>query len=211
MKKLLIIIIEPVVELFCISLSYIFSYKLFVYLNRFSNLLYTYWLKRYFYTLGKGSRVCRGCEITRGKQIFIGSNTIIEKNTILAVQSNKTYPSLKIGDNVTIGESSNISSANYIEIGNDVLFGRRVTIVDNSHGEFSVEDLNISPTKRSIVSKGSIIIGEKCWIGEKVTIVGNVSIGKCSIIGAGAVVNKDIPPYSLAVGVPAKVVKKIAK
>ena len=63
--------------------------------------------------------------------------------------------------------------------------------------------------KRPLHSKGPIIIEDNVWVGENVCILENVRIGKCSIIGANAVVTHDIPPYSIAVGVPAKVIKKI--
>ena len=63
--------------------------------------------------------------------------------------------------------------------------------------------------KRRLHSKGPIIIEDNVWIGENACILENVRIGKCSIIGANAVVTHDIPPYSVAVGVPAKVIKTI--
>lgn len=69
--------------------------------------------------------------------------------------------------------------------------------------------LDIQPNLRPLVSKGPIIIEENVWIGEMVCILGGVHIGKGSIIGAGSVVTKNIPPYSLACGIPAKVVKNM--
>ncbi|MCX7595635.1 MAG: acyltransferase, partial [Fischerella sp.] len=60
--------------------------------------------------------------------------------------------------------------------------------------------------EQGVTCKG-IIIEDDCWLGHGVTVLDGVTIGKGSVIGAGAVVTKDIPPYSVAVGIPAKVVK----
>lgn len=209
MKQFLESSIALVLQSICLIVSYIYTYNVHKLAKRCRNLLFTYWSKRQLSMLGKHSRICVGCEITGGKKIVIGANTIVEKNTILAVQKSCKKQLLKVGDNVTIGESSNFSCFDKIEIGNDVLFGRRVTIIDNSHGFFNKEYLSVPPRLRHLESKGPIIIGDKCWIGEKVTILSGVTIGRCSVIGAGAVVTKSIPPYSLAVGVPAKVIKTL--
>lgn len=58
-------------------------------------------------------------------------------------------------------------------------------------------------------SKGDVSIGKNVWIGEKATILPGVTIGEGSIIGANSVVTKNIPPYSIACGIPAKVIKKL--
>ena len=63
------------------------------------------------------------------------------------------------------------------------------------------------PLKRPIVSKGPVRIGDNVWIGDKATILPNVSIGNGAIIAANAVVTKDVPPYSVAAGNPAKIIK----
>ena len=63
------------------------------------------------------------------------------------------------------------------------------------------------PRSRTIYSKGPVIIGENVWIGENVCILPGVTIGKGTVIGAGAVVTKDIPPFSVAGGNPARIIK----
>jgi acetyltransferase-like isoleucine patch superfamily enzyme len=87
--------------------------------------------------------------------------------------------------------------------------GRKVFITDNSHGSFTREQLDIRPNYRPLISKGPVIIEENVWIGEMVCIMPGVTIGRGSIIGANAVVTKSIPPYSIAAGVPAKVIKQL--
>lgn len=92
------------------------------------------------------------------------------------------------------------------------MFGKYVTVTDNSHGHNdSLEELDTAPLLRPVYSKGPVIIEDNVWIGDKAIILPNVTIGKGSIIGAGAVVTKDIPPYCIAVGNPAKVIRKIEK
>ena len=115
---------------------------------------------------------------------------------------------ITIGDNSHIGDNVHITAINKVSIGNNVLTGRWVTITDNSHGQFSSTELQVSPEERKLYSKGPVVIEDNVWISDKVTICPGVTIGKGSVIGANSVVTKSIPPYSLAVGIPAKVVKQ---
>ena len=100
---------------------------------------------------------------------------------------------------------SHIGCLNKIVIGDNVMLGSRVLIEDHSHG--TADDIDIPVAKRTLHSKGPIIIEDNVWIGEKVTICPGVHIGDGAIIGANSVVTHDIPDYCVAVGSPAKVVK----
>ena len=91
-----------------------------------------------------------------------------------------------------------------------VLTGRYVYISDNNHGRTDYESLCQQPSERELDIKGPVIIGDNVWIGDKVTILSNVTIGKGSVIACNAVVTKDVPPYSVVGGVPAKVIKQIS-
>lgn len=82
-------------------------------------------------------------------------------------------------------------------------------ITDNSHGGFDREQLKLRPNIRPLVSKGEVIIDDNVWIGEKASILPGVHIGEGAIIGAGAVVTKDVPPFSVVVGNPARIVKQM--
>jgi len=125
---------------------------------------------------------------------------------------------------VTIGKYSQFKLPSKIFFGRSVV--NNFTIIDATHGE-SIEigdDVSIGPfcmivcwdhtysDKTKIIrqqgySGGRIIIEDDVWIGSHVIITKNITIGQGSIIGAGAVVTHDIPPYSIATGVPAKVIK----
>jgi acetyltransferase-like isoleucine patch superfamily enzyme len=69
--------------------------------------------------------------------------------------------------------------------------------------------MGIPPTQRSLFSKGPVKIGNNVWLGNNVCVMPGVTIGDGAIIGANAVVTHDIPPYSVAGGIPAKVIKQL--
>ena len=148
-------------------------------------------------------------QIAGSQYITIGNDSQILDDAILTTwKISETDPQLVIGDGVRIGEHIHISAANSVKIGNGVLTGRYVFISDNDHGNSSREQMDIPPYKRPIYSKGAIEIGNNVWIGERVTILGNVHNGDGSVIAANAVVTHDIPPYCIAGGVPAKILKQ---
>lgn len=121
----------------------------------------------------------------------------------------KFNPQIEFGIDVRINSKCHIGAINKISIGNNVLIGSNVMIMDHSHGKNEYGEMKLHPSKRQLYSKGPVIIGCNCWLGENVVVLPNVSIGDFSVIGANAVVTKDIPPFSVAVGNPAKVVKRI--
>lgn len=147
-----------------------------------------------------------------GEFIKIGSYTFFNRYaTITAIgkRLNQSFsPELEIGEKCNFGEYTHITCVNKIKIGDNCLTGRWVTISDNSHGLTDKDSLLIEPRLRPVVSKGSIIIGNNVWIGEKATILGNVTIGDGVVIAANAVVTKDVPSYCVVAGVPAKIIIK---
>ena len=97
--------------------------------------------------------------------------------------------------------------ANSLDIGEKVLLSPNVYITDCDHEYRNVE---IPVIDQGIVQRGQrVSIGEDSYIGINAVIVGNVKIGKHCVIGANSVVTKDVPDYCVAVGSPAKVIKKI--
>lgn len=117
-------------------------------------------------------------------------------------------PELSIGEECHFGAFNHITCINKIQIGNRLLTGKWVTITDNSHGTTDIDTLYIDPIKRPLYSKGPVIIGNDVWIGDKATILPNVTIGNGAVIAANAVVTKDVPAYCIAAGNPAKIIKK---
>lgn len=130
----------------------------------------------------------------------------------------KIHPTVMIRQpwNVTIGNHcsinhNNIFQAGYkygkITLGDHVLTAANCMFIAYSHAYDSLDE----PIKEQGYYDAPIVIEDDVWLGHGVTVMAGVTIGKGSIIGAGAVVNKDIPPYSIAAGVPAKVIKSRLK
>lgn len=163
-----------------------------------------------FKSFGQGSLLAPGVNLRATTYVSVGNNSSIMSNCIIetyAIGGQK--PELEIGNHVSIGEYSHITCTNRIVIGNGVLTGRFVLITDNSHGNLTEEEADIPPLSRAIHSNGPVFIGDNVWIGDKATILPNVTIGKGSIIAANAVVTKDVPEYSVVAGVPARIIKTI--
>lgn len=121
----------------------------------------------------------------------------------------KLHPELTIGSYCWFGEYNHITCANKVTIGDNLLTGKWVTITDNSHGATDYDSFKIAPIKRPLVSKGSVVIGNNVWIGDKATILPGVTIGDGAVIAASSVVTKDVPAYSIVAGNPGKVVRAI--
>lgn len=117
---------------------------------------------------------------------------------------------LKFGKNVQINDYVHITAANSVEIGNNVLMASKIYISDCTHGSY-IGDANDSdpmtvPVER-ILSVKSVKIDDNVWLGEFVSVLPGVTIGKGTIVGANSVVSKSLPPYVIAVGSPAKPIK----
>lgn len=119
----------------------------------------------------------------------------------------KFTPEIIIGNDCCFGAYNHITAINKIVIGDGCLTGKWVTISDNNHGTTSLEDLKKKPMERHIYSKGPVIIGKNVWIGDKSTILSGVNIGDGAIIAANSVVTKDVPPYCVVAGSPARIIK----
>lgn len=111
-------------------------------------------------------------------------------------------PSLSIGDRSGVGIKCELNGP--VTIGRDVMMGPEVVIYTSGH-EFGATDIPIMD--QGFTAAKPVIIGDDVWIGRRAIIMPGVTIGDGCVIGAGAVVTKDIPPYSVAGGVPAKVIK----
>ncbi len=118
-------------------------------------------------------------------------------------------PSIIIGNNVSFSDNCHIGAINKIQIGNNVLFGSNVYITDHFHGSSDISDINKHPLDRSLYSKGAVIIEDEVWVGDSVSIMPNVTIGKSCIVGANSVITKSFPAGCVIGGCPAKIIKYI--
>lgn len=138
-------------------------------------------------------------------QIIIGDEVLVSRNTIIRTRQN----TLNIGRQSNIGANCIIASdcaESPVRIGENVLIAAYCYILGG--GNYRFDDLQTPIMYQEKYSKGGITIEDKVWLGTGVTILDGVKVGKGSVIGAGAVVTKNIPEYSVAVGAPARVVRK---
>lgn len=134
--------------------------------------------------------------------ITIGDNAVIGRNSIISCKGGD----IRIGDFSNIGPNNSLFSESRLIIGQYVFTaGHTYMVAGGNHG---FEDREMPIYFQPSVSRGGIIIEDDIWIGATVTIIDGVTIGKGSVIGAASLVNQSIPPMSIAVGVPARVVKK---
>lgn len=154
--------------------------------------------------LGSDVHIFKGVRIdVKGEdsRITLEKGVALEKDVTIGALDNTC---VQIGEGTFIGPGVCIAGPGDIAIGKRCLIAAHVGIFANNHN-FA------DPTKYIAdqgISRQGIVIGDDCWLGHNVTVLDGVTIGEGSVIGAGAVVNRDIPPYSIAVGVPAKVIKK---
>ncbi len=145
-------------------------------------------------------------------QLFLGDNCVIYGfGWIDCVQQyvGQDYsPHLEICDNAYIGHRVHIIACGKMKIGKNVMIADGVYISDNLHG---FEDISLPVARQPLKHPGPVTIEDEAWIGENVSILPNVTIGRHSVVGANSVVTKDIPEYSVAVGIPAKVIKRYNK
>lgn len=145
------------------------------------------------------------------REIFgsVGTNVSVGDGTIIGFGDN-----IHVGNNVSINYRCILNDCNSIVIGNDVLIAPGVQMNTASHPILLSERLTTdwSPASgeyRWRTFAKPIIIGDGCWIGANATIIGGVTIGEGAVVAAGAVVTKDVEPYTMVGGVPAKVIKTL--
>ncbi len=153
-----------------------------------------------------GDYVFMSCYGRRG--VTLGNNVRIREFGWVQVTSHLTNPGegLEIGDNSYIGPHSVLGAGGPVSIGRDVAFGAYVQLLAENH-EF--EDPTRAINEQGVSRRG-IVVEDGCWLGNSVIVLDGVRIGARSVVGAGSVVTRDIPPASIAVGNPARVVRSRA-
>jgi acetyltransferase-like isoleucine patch superfamily enzyme len=149
-------------------------------------------------------------------KIVIGTNSQVHGELLIF----KYGGEIIIGNNCYIGENTKIRSGEKIIIGNDVLISHNVHIIDNTAHEINyieraegfkkIINTNSLPEEKGNIKTNLITIEDNVWINFNAIILKGVTIGKGSIIAAGSVVTKTIPPFSLVAGNPAKVIKTVS-
>lgn len=131
-----------------------------------------------------------------GEKCFIGKST-----TIKADFSEKSF--FQVGDNFGCGDSCFFGCAGGIKLGNDVMMGQNIRFHAQNH---LFSDTSVPMSQQGTTEKG-ITVGDDCWFGSGCVVLDGVSIGKGCVIGANAVITKDIPDFSVVVGNPGRIIK----
>ncbi|MBN1352394.1 acyltransferase [candidate division KSB1 bacterium] len=131
--------------------------------------------------------------------LFIGNGVFIGRNTILSCKNGDIH----LDENVNMGFNCEIFSASNVSLGKNNLIAAYCYIIGGTH---HMDRLDVSPLEQERSSAG-IVMEDNLWLGAGVKVMDGVRIGRDSVIGTSAVVSKDIPAYSIAVGIPAKVLR----
>jgi len=164
--------------------------------------------------------------VKRGRKINLGANVVVERGAMLWVDTDESYIAIgddsylsaqcilhtfngwiSLGSNCTVNSYAILYGHGGLEIGNDVRIAPQVMIMPMNH---IYKDPHVPIRKQGIRAQG-IKIEDDVWLGAGAIVLDGVTIGKGSVIGAGAVVTRDIPPNSVAIGAPARVIKKRSK
>lgn len=151
-----------------------------------------------------GSDVSMQCLGREG--VHLGNNVRLREHCSVIVTSILSEPGigLRVGDNTYIGPGCILGAGGGITIGKNVTLGASVDLLAENHGF----DDPARPMNQQGVTRRGIRIEDDCWLGNKVLVLDGVTIGRGSVIGAGAVVTKDVPPFSVAAGNPARVLRQ---
>lgn len=177
-----------------------------------------------------GRRVVFGKNLTlrHAHKIDLGDRVVLDDNAVIDAKG-ESNQGIAIGDdvyvgrntiiyckngNITIGEAVNISSNCQIFSSNEVVIGAQTMIAAYTYilsgGQYDYTNRSIPFAQQSgTITRGPTRIGENCWLAAGTIIVDGTTIGEHCVVGAGSVVNKDVPPDSLAAGTPAKVIRPI--
>lgn len=166
--------------------------------NKFFNLLYRV-------VCGRSVKIdWRGIKIINPSRIVIGSD--FSSGPGLWLQAVTSTSRLVIGDRVNFSDYVHIGALTEVVISSGCLLGSKVHITDHSHGHTHelFEQAKTPPNQRPLVSKGKVIIEENVWIGDGAVVLPGVRIGRGAVVGANSVVTKDVEPFTVVAGAPAR-------
>jgi acetyltransferase-like isoleucine patch superfamily enzyme len=177
--------------------------------------------------VGRGTLFGRGLVLRHPEKIRLGSHVIVDDGCVLDARGeandgitlgdevmlgrnvvlNCKEGDLRLGDRVDVGAYSILQAvgSSGVSVGSNVMMGPYVHLVGGSHYRFDRTDVPLS--QQGLDLRGGVRIEDNVWLGSKVTVLDGVTIGRDAIVGAGAVVTKDIPPFAVAAGNPARVIR----
>ncbi|MGB3491695.1 MAG: acyltransferase [Elainellaceae cyanobacterium] len=160
-------------------------------------------------SVGSGNAIDYPIKVDGARYITLGNHVSISWNTRLYCVNkygNQTFmPELILDDRVYVGQGCHIVACRKIHIESDVMLGSSCYVSDNLH---DYTDVDVSINRGLLKVPGEVVIGAGSWLGNHTCVFGNIRIGKHCVVGANSVVNRNIPDYSVAVGAPAKIIKR---
>lgn len=196
----------------CLAFIEIFALRAYILHTRVGSLVGRkvrgLWYSRRMSGSGAGLSVGEGFRGEHLARVEVGDNCYfgrgVELFPLLSSAGTWYDPRITIGNNVCIGDYDRFACCNEIVIEDDVLFAAYVHISDHSH---RYEDTEARIADQGVVSRGGVRIGRGTWVGIRAEILPGVHVGEHCVIGAGAIVTRDVPDYSVAVGNPARVIR----
>jgi acetyltransferase-like isoleucine patch superfamily enzyme len=141
--------------------------------------------------------------IAVGDDVFVGSHSWLQS---IDHPGSGDGPALEIGDGVSISGMAHITAAHSVRLGANVLLARNVFISDHNH---RFDRVGTPVLEQGIQPPRAVVIEDGAWIGENVVVLPGVTIGSGAVVGANSVVLHDVPARCVAVGAPARVVKRL--
>jgi acetyltransferase-like isoleucine patch superfamily enzyme len=176
--------------------------------TRLRTRLFTWIIKPLFGDCGSCVRICPPFRFANLQQVKIGRDVVVNRDSWIGVVSDRGDErsiKLSIGSGCAIGMGATISAASSIVLEDDVLLARNVYISDHGH---AFKDVTQAIKNQGITSSSAVRIGRGTWLGQNVVVLPGVTIGEHCVIGANAVVRQSIPARSVAVGIPARIIKQ---
>ncbi len=137
--------------------------------------------------------------VSLGRNVTIGQHAVLTCTGVLA----ELGVGIRVGDRSAIGAGGFVGGQGGVRVGDDVIMGPGVRIFSENHRHDAFD----RPIRAQGQTRDAVVVESDCWIGAGATILAGVTIGTGCVIAAGAVVTRSVPPYSVAAGVPARVVR----
>lgn len=159
-------------------------------------------------TLGSGAYLHRSVQVLGLQQLSIGENSVVSQETWFNINHrDQAVPAIRIGRHCFIGRRNVFSSGVEIDVRDYVLTANDCFFLGSSH----VIDNPLQPIMTSGTTRSAtIVVGVNSFIGAGARVIGDVRIGHGCVVGAASVLTRDLPPFSLAHGTPARVVKRFS-
>jgi len=184
------------------------GYRLWQFSQRARDKLATWLVAGAFAKFGSRTTLQFPCRIDAPQHISLGSGVFVGAGAWLAAQVGQSgaaeFPVLRIGDGVRMSGFCVLSAALEVVVEEQVLFARNVYVADHAH---AFERVGTPVMDQGLTKVAPVRIGRGAWLGQNVVVCPGVTIGEGAVIGANSVVNRDVPPNSLAVGAPARVLR----